>query len=441
MSIVLANQLDVERACWPCSFHLPASLIFFLALHAHVKFSPPRVCGDLGVELGTAKDNLVLLDQLKFLYKSKARKAKPDVSKRAHIVIYPDLPSEEMIRECYDADDLPLQRATRSSGTLDCLRKSSKKSRPERALIPMPAPATQSPTMPACGGVPSAMQNPMAQQAMAFMGMDPMAQMNMMQMMAMRFLAQNQHQETSPTGLRIFAGNKAELNQVTPNRSPSAPSSAASPPAVVTPQADSQDDSQSQEVQLALPDVAKLVTPDQQAVSVQAATQARQETRAKAKETEQAPKTPSAKAKAKSKASAKAKANAKGAAKSLAQGSAKSKASLAAASSKRKAGDGDHDAAPAPKATAKMSAKAKAKAERTVFTQENPPPVPEPKSGTTWYRKGKIHRNSGAFRIFLNSSDRCDRKVKIADEDNCEAEWQKAIKMIDDSYDDVQDAD
>jgi hypothetical protein len=33
------------------------------------------------------------------------------------------------------------------------------------------------------------------------------------------------------------------------------------------------------------------------------------------------------------------------------------------------------------------------------------------------------------------------KKVKIKDEDNCEAEWQKAIKMIDDSYDDIPNAD
>lgn len=132
----------------------------------------------------------------------------------------------------------------------------------------MPAPAVQSPSMPGVG--PSSMQ-----QAMAFMGMDPVAAMNMMQMMAMRFIGQSQQQDTAPgpAGLKIFAGNKNELNQVTPNRSPSAPSSAASPPAAVTPQVESQEDSQGQELQLALPDVAKLVTPEDQAAAVQAATQ------------------------------------------------------------------------------------------------------------------------------------------------------------------------
>ena len=202
--------------------------------------------------MGKPKQNLTLLNQLKSLYKSKAKKAKVDVSKRDHIVIYPEVPSEAMIRECYDADDPPVTSTASSTGILDCLRKSSSKTKPETALVPMPAPAVQSPTMPSGVG-PSSMQQAMAQQAMAFMGMDPMAAMNMMQMMAMRFLGQSQQQDTVPAGLKIFAGNKTELNQVTPNRSPSAPSSAASPPAVVTPQVESQEDSQGQELQLAWP--------------------------------------------------------------------------------------------------------------------------------------------------------------------------------------------
>ena len=394
----------------------------------------------MGLELCTAKQSLDLLNQLKYLYKSKAKRAKVDVSKQAHIIIYPEVPSEITIRDCYDADDPPLTSACSSAGTLECLRKSSNKSKPETALVPKPAHEMQSPTMP--GLAPHAMQQAMAQQAMAFMGMDPMAAMNMMQVMAMRFLGQSQQQDTAPAGLKIFAGNKAELNQVTPSRSPSAPSSAASPPAAaVTPQVESQEDSQGQELQLALPDVVKLVPAEEQLAAVQAATQERQVKRAEAKETEPQKETPSAKAKAKCKGKAKAKSKAKGAAKSPAKGSAKSMAQGAAASSKRKATDGDDAVAPSPTAKAKPSAKAKAAAERIVFTEANRPPVPAPKSGTTWYRKGKIHRNSGAFRVFLSAGDRCDKKVKIQDEDNCEAEWQKAIKMIDDSYDDIPDAD
>ena len=41
----------------------------------------------------------------------------------------------------------------------------------------------------------------------------------------------------------------------------------------------------------------------------------------------------------------------------------------------------------------------------------------------------------------MNAGDRCDKKVKITDENDCEAEWQKALKMIDDSYDGIPDAD
>ena len=66
------------------------------------------------------------------------------------------------------------------------------------------------------------MQQAMAQQAMGFTGMDAMA-MNMMQMMAMCLFGQNQQQaqqDTGPAGLKIFAGNKTELNQVTPSPSP-----------------------------------------------------------------------------------------------------------------------------------------------------------------------------------------------------------------------------
>ena len=68
----------------------------------------PRVCGELGLDLGTPKQSLDLLNQLKTLYKTKAKKAKVDVSKQAHIIMYPKVPTEAMIRDCYDADDPPV---------------------------------------------------------------------------------------------------------------------------------------------------------------------------------------------------------------------------------------------------------------------------------------------------------------------------------------------
>eukprot|EP00435_Cladocopium_sp_Y103_P022661 s3514_g5.t1 len=374
--------------------------------------------------MGTAKQNLAMLEQLKALYKSKAKKAKSSNSKRAHIEVYPDLPSEAMIRECYDADDPPLQRATTGIGTLDCLRKSSSKTKLDDAATTALVPAVPQPPM---QGMPANLQGMMGM-------MDPMTMMNMMAMAA-RFFGPNAGQQQGTgdgvaPGLKIFAGNQREMNQTTPSRSPSA-----SPPGPVTPHVESQEDSQ--ELQLALP---QLVSPDQQAATVQAATHERQTKKAEAKEREAEEEKPSAKAKAKCKGKAKgsAKGKAKVGAKSQPKGPAKSEAEEVAASSKRKATDAGDDVA-APKAKAK--AKAKAKGEKMVFTQENPPPVPAPKSGTTFYRKGKVHRNSGAFRVFLTASDRIDKKVKIANEESCEEEWQKALKMIDDSYDAAHNVD
>ena len=394
------------------------------------------MCGEL--DLGTPKQSLDLLNQLKTLYKAKARKAKVDVSKQAHIIMYPEVPTAAMIRDCYDADDPPVASVSTSAGTLECLRRSSNKTKAEQtALVPtMPGPAMQPPAMqpPAMPGfAPTGMQN--VQQAMAFMGMDPM---QAMMAMAARLFSQQggqQSQQSQETpGLRIFAGSRGEVNLA-----------AASTPQASTPQGVAQAETphgsppgeDSQDLQLALPDTAQVVSPEEQAASVQLATQARQA--AKATETP-ATKTPATKAKAKAKAKAKGKAKAKSQAK-VEKESAEANVSGATSSSKRKACDDDVDVAPSPKAKAKPAAKAKARPEKIVFTQENRPPCPEPKSGTTWYRKGKIHRNQGGFRVFVNASDRCDKKVTIKDENDCEAEWQKALKMIDDSYEGIPNVD
>ena len=383
------------------------------------------MCGELGLDLGTPKQSLDLLNQLKTLYKTKAKKAKVDVSKQAHIIMYPKVPTEAMIRDCYDADDPPVASVSSSAGTLECLRRSSNKSKADQtALVPMPAgPAMQPPAM--LGFAPNAMQH--AQQAMALMGMDPM---QAMMAMAARLFSQQggqqsqQGQETP--GLRIFAGSRGEVNLA------AAPTPQASTPQGVA-QAETPHGSppgeDSQDLQLALPDTAQVVSPEEQAASVQLATQARQA--AKATETP-ATKTPATKAKAKAKAKSQAK---------VEKEPAEANVSGATSSSKRKACDDDVDVAPSPKAKAKPAAKVKARPEKIVFTQENRPPCPKPKSGTTWYRKGKIHRNQGGFRVFVNASDRCDKKVKIKDENDCEAEWQKALKMIDDSYEGIPNVD
>ena len=44
----------------------------------------------------------------------------------------------------------------------------------------------------------------------------------------------------------------------------------------------------------------------------------------------------------------------------------------------------------------------------------------------------------GAFRVFLNTGDRCDKKVKILEEENCGAEWQRALQLIDEAPEDVE---
>ena len=90
----------------------------------------------------------------------------------------------------------------------------------------MPAPGMQPPTMP--GFAPNAMQQAMAQQAMAFMGMDPMAMMSM----AARFFSQGGQQSQQETpGLKIFAGSKGEVSLA------ASPTPQAMTPQGVTPQA------------------------------------------------------------------------------------------------------------------------------------------------------------------------------------------------------------
>ena len=267
------------------------------------------MCGELGLDLGTPKQSLDLLNQLKTLYKAKAKKAKVDVSKQAHIIMYPEVPTEAMIRDCYDADDPPVASVSTSAGTLECLRRSSNKSKADQtALVPMPAgPAMQPPAM--LGFAPNAMQH--AQQAMALMGMDPM---QAMMAMAARLFSQQggqQSQQIQETPLlRIFAGSRGEVNLA------AAPTPQASTPQGVA-QAETPHGSppgeDSQDLQLALPDTAQVVSPEEQAASVQLATQARQA--AKATETPST-KTPATKAKAKAKAKAKGKAKAKESSKS-----------------------------------------------------------------------------------------------------------------------------
>ena len=183
------------------------------------------------------------------------------------------------------------------------------------------------------------------------------------------------------------------------------------------------DEAKGQDLQLILPE-AKVASPEEQSALVKAALARRQSAKAEVKEAKNESK-PHAKAKGQAKAKGKAGAKAK-------------------TQNEKKKGEAETAPAPTKRKTEKTadvsqpSAKAKARADRKVWSKEAPPPVPAPKSGTTYYRHGKIHRNSGAFRVFLNCSDRCDKKVKIVDEENCSAEWQRALKLIDEAPADIE---
>ena len=96
------------------------------------------------------------------------------------------------------------------------------------------------------------------------------------------------------------------------------------------------------------------------------------------------------KPKAKAKAKGKAKAKAKSVAKAMAKSVAKAKA------------------APTPEATPKAATPKAAPKSRIVHQID--PGCPPPNSGTWWYKDGKIQASSAdAFRVFLKTTDRCDR--------------------------------
>ena len=73
------------------------------------------------------------------------------------------------------------------------------------------------------------------------------------------------------------------------------------------------------------------------------------------------------------------------------------------------------------------------KAERVVYGLENKPP-PMVKGGpTVWYLGGKVHCNGNDYRVFLNSSDRKDKKVRIGADP--QESWARCLKMIEDARD------
>ncbi|CAK9009878.1 unnamed protein product, partial [Durusdinium trenchii] len=220
------------------------------------------------------------------------------------------------------------------------------------------------------------------------------------------------------TNLQVF-GNKGSVT-MTPspaNRLTTDPPASPAKAATVAAHGESQTDSQEQSpkgLELVLPLTKQVISPEEQLSWVKTATAERQAAKEEAKQAEAAAEQPEKKGKAQAKGKAKAKG----------KSGAKAKAST-----KRQAETEE---------VSRPKAKAKASADRKIWSKEDPPPVPAPKSGTTWYRRGKIHRNSGAFRVFLNGGDRCDKKVKILDEENCGAEWQRALQLIDEAPEDVE---
>ena len=113
-----------------------------------------------------------------------------------------------------------------------------------------------------------------------------------------------------------------------------------------------------------------------------------------------------AKAKAAPAAKPKAKANVKASAKPKAKGTSKASAS-------------------APD----VKSKAKPKESGASTTKPRPPPM-EQGQGTVYYMQGKVHRNSGCFRVFKRSTDRNDLKIKIVPDVSISELWGRALDVI-----------
>lgn len=103
--------------------------------------------------------------------------------------------------------------------------------------------------------------------------------------------------------------------------------------------------------------------------------------------------------------------------------------------------DATQNLKPAGKAKAKASAKAKAKGSpKALCTPKKTDGVakgrsksitpPKPGDGTFHYKNGKIHRNdrSSCWRVFINKSDRCDKKVLFKGDEV--SSFRKALAMI-----------
>ncbi|CAK9000920.1 unnamed protein product [Durusdinium trenchii] len=285
-----------------------------------------------GVALGNNKQSLELLQTLKCLMRSKARKA--GKKSMEHIETYPYKPSQALIAVAYDADDPPCEITSPVAGRISCLRKTAKgvkeDSPPSTELVPAPA-------QPATNAVDA---NPMG------FGREAMQMFQMFQMFQSLQgggSGAGSSNAGSPsagnganllTNLQVF-GNKGNVT-MTPspaNRLTAEPPASAAKAATIA-AGESQTDSQEQSpkgLELVLPLTKQVISPEEQLSLVKTATAERQAAKEEAKRAEAA-----------------------------------------------------------------------------------------------------------AEQVFLNTGDRCDKKVKIQDEENCGAEWQRALQLIDEAPEDVE---
>eukprot|EP00434_Breviolum_minutum_P033485 symbB.v1.2.029631.t1/scaffold3263.1/size104115/7 len=90
-----------------------------------------------------------------------------------------------------------------------------------------------------------------------------------------------------------------------------------------------------------------------------------------------------------------------------------------------------------PKAAA---AQPKAKSATSSKSNQRPPPM-EPGQGTVYYMQGKVHRNSGCFRVFKLASDKKDLKIKIVPDVPISELWNRALEIIEAAAAEPWDAD
>ena len=81
-------------------------------------------------------------------------------------------------------------------------------------------------------------------------------------------------------------------------------------------------------------------------------------------------------------------------------------------------------------ASAKAGAKAVAKSVGKPGPKRKVHPCPQPGEGTFFWQGGKVHRNdrSSCWRVFINKSDRCDRKIHWKGDE--QGTFERALKMI-----------